>query len=122
MKRFAIFIILVFALVTVGLYLVLNQTDNLDNVKVVGVITDSTNGCWIESGVCYIEIDHRWKVAVATGLNARVGVSGPIGKVAGISTSRDDIGKKVEVYAKKLDESELSIYGNKKYYVRVVGQ
>lgn len=120
MKRFAIFIILVFVLLTVGLYIALKQRDSLDNVKVEGVITASTNGCWIESGVCYIEIDHRWKIAVATGLNARVGVSDPIGKVTGISTSRDDIGKKVEVYAKKLNESDLSIYGSEEYYVRVV--
>lgn len=122
MKRFSILIILVFALLTVGLHVALKQRNNLDNVKIEGVITDSTNACWIESGVCYIEIDNRWRIAVAFGLNDRVGVSGPIGEVTGISTSRDDIGKKVEVYAKKLNESDLSIYGSEEYYVRVVGQ
>ena len=93
-----------------------------DIIRFEGVITDSTNGCWIESGVCYIEVDTKWVIAVVYGLNARRRMPDPMGEVVGIDTTKEDIGKKVEVYAKKVNETDLTIYGSKEYYVRVTGE
>lgn len=93
-----------------------------NTMRFEGKITDSTNGCWIESGVCYVEIDNKWSIVVGYGLNNRVGITYPKGEVVGITNTKDDVDKKAEVYAKKVYETELTIYGSKEYFIRVINQ
>lgn len=95
-----------------------------DVVRFKGVVTNVHNGCWSD-GICSIEVDGKWWVPIIMG-GLRPPDSKPEiqGEVVGIVFNEDNesLGKKVEVYAKKIDENSLTIFGSKEYYVRVINE
>lgn len=99
------------------------KVESVENtVRLRGVITNVHTGCWAD-GTCSIEVDNNWWIQIIEG-GLGPPDSKPVarGEVVGIvfDESNELIGKKVEVYAEKADQSSLTIFGSKEYYVRII--
>ncbi len=99
-----------------------NISNPIQGIKFTGIVTETNNGCWAD-GVCSIKVDDKWIVAEIGGLRPPNSKPEIRGNLIGISFSQDTdkyIGKKVEVYAKQTDNNSFTIYGNEKYYIKLL--
>lgn len=100
----------------------LKNNTKTDEIKLEGTITNVSDACFYD-GVCQVEIDNKWWIPIIIG-----GLKPPSskpeirGEVVGVSFNEESIGKKVKIYAKKINENKLTIFGNKKYYVKVIDE
>lgn len=90
-------------------------------VKLKGIVTNAKNDCW-NDGKCSIEVDDKWWIAITYGKRDPSFIPKESGLVTGIRFTKDNesIGKKVAVYAKIRKQNELSLEGNKAFYVNVI--
>lgn len=87
-----------------------------DEVVFQGTITGVNQGCFVDA-ICSYKVDD-YNVIVVEGM-----VSNPnpqVGKVIGVELDEKYIGTKVEVYAKTISESELTIFGKDEYYIKAL--
>ena len=91
-------------------------------IKFIGTINDVDHSCWVD-GTCRIKINNLWIVAEYGGERPRGYSTEVRGELTGISFSNVNdpyIGKQAEVYAKVVSDNLLTIYGDKKYYIKLV--
>lgn len=110
------------------LYKYQNKIQNISKpdqgIKFTGIITETNNGCWAD-GICSIKVDDKWITAEIGGLRPPNSEPEIRGNLIGISFDQDTnkyIGKKVEVYAKQLedDKNYLTIYSDSNYYIKLL--
>lgn len=89
----------------------------------VKAIDDSCN----HDGVCKVKVDMFWITTDLGGDPAPQMVisRGPKGRILQldgsiINVSKDLLDMQVEVFAKVLDDSSLSLYGNSEYYLKII--
>jgi len=101
----------------------INSTNTTQGVKFTGIITETSNGCWAD-GICSIKVNDKWIVTEIGGLRPPNSKPEIRGNLIGISFSQDTnkyIGKRVEVYAKQLEnDKNYSIYGDPNYYIKLL--
>jgi hypothetical protein len=91
-------------------------------VKFKGIITNIKYDCRVD-GLCSIEVNNKWQIAIIYGKRDRSMIPKECGLVTGISFFPEDpeiIGKKVTVFAKIWGENRLTVEGSKVYYVKVI--
>ncbi len=95
------------------------SSDNkTDGVKFTGNIIETNNGCWSD-GTCSIKVDDKWITTEIGGLRPPNSKPEIRGRLMGINFSQD-MGKRVEVYAKQIDDNYFTIYGNENYYIKLL--
>ena len=90
-------------------------------VKLTGIVTNVKNKCWVD-GVCSIEVNNKWWIAIIYGKRDPTFLPKESGLVKGIRFTRDNesIGKRVKVYAKINKNYQLTLEGSKTYYVKTI--
>lgn len=110
-----------------GAYLLYRSNPELftKTEKFTGVVTNVDESCHAD-GICSVRVDDKWVIGLQGGLRPPNFPEVIRGEVIGIVFNQDmDLGKRVEVYARKYYDSrdvmnKYSIYGSKKYYLRVI--
>jgi len=99
---------------------IIYNTDST-TVKFEGIITNAKNDCWVD-GVCSIEVNNKWWIAIEYGKRAPSFWKKERGLVTGIRFTKDNesIGKKVKVYAEIKKNNQLTLEGSKAYYVKII--
>lgn len=109
-KKYLFLILIILGLIIVGYYFI-KPIIFTDEVKFSGIIKSVNDGCFVD-GTCSLQIDNK-TVVIAEGWNTE-----PQGKFTGIKISDEDIGKKVDVYAKRIVAESYTIIGDEKYYIK----
>ena len=96
---------------------------NIDSttVKFKGEITNIKYDCRVD-GICSIEVNNKWWIAIVYGKRDRSRIPKERGKVTGIRFFPEDkeiIGKRVAVFAKIRDKNRLTVEGDNNYFVKV---
>ncbi|MCX6732715.1 MAG: hypothetical protein NTV98_04200 [Candidatus Roizmanbacteria bacterium] len=94
-----------------------------NGVTFSGIITEIDNSC-ASDGICRIKVGDKWVVGLAGGLRWPGAPPEIRGELIGINFNSLDktkyIGKKVEVYAKKTEGDNYTIYDNKLFYIKIL--
>ena len=103
-----------------------SQIINADSttIKFEGIITNIKYNCRVD-GICSIEVDNKWSIAIIYGKRDPSRIPKERGKVIGIQFFPEDpkvVGKKVNVFAKIRDKKKnrLTVEGSSDYFVKVI--
>ena len=132
-KRLIILLILLVVLLVIfyGNFLFINKVKTIimgeeqqlseNEVLFIGVISEIDLGCWVDAS-CSMVIDKK-KVVWSEGMVEKP--SGVAGNLIGfefkdVSDKNNYIGKNAQVYAKKDSGGNISLYGSKDYYIKLL--
>jgi hypothetical protein len=126
-------IILVLLVVAVGAYVLNTRQRNpttqtptpgvsQDEMTLSGRVVDVDTSCQYD-GVCKVKVDNYWIITTMGGdlspeMLEKLGPRGSIIGAGGETIGNHLIGKEVEVFAKVIDATTLTLYGKKEYYIR----
>jgi hypothetical protein len=99
-----------------------NTTNINQNVKFTGTITEINNECWSD-GTCSIEVNDKWIVAEIGAEHppgSKIEIRGNLININFTQDTNKYIGKRVEIYAKQLNSSNFTIYGDTSYYIKLL--
>jgi len=95
-----------------------------DEAKFTGFVSNITYGCFNLDGTCEIYVDNKRVIAQIGSTPEKFPQYGQRGQLIDInlnSTAKDRfIGKKVEVFGKINDVNNYTIYGDKKFYIKLL--
>lgn len=95
---------------------VVEESSSLPAATFSGTLEEVHEGCYVDAE-CYVVVDGK-KVTVMLGWRNEV-----VGSVQGVSdfgALTGHIGKRMEVYAKKNGNQTYTLYGDARYYVRLL--
>ena len=132
--RFRLIILLLITVIGIYLYQIhkapVHPTDisikDHESFRLTGVIKDIDDSC-NHDGICRIRVENIWIVTNLGGdpspemvEQRTIGKIFLVGGQEAFNIPKDYVNKKVDVYAKKIDETTATLYGTSEYYIKAV--